>query len=55
MTKWIHLNHGDAGLLSFFRKVLASLEPGGLFVLEPQPWESYKKKLFTEVCVCVCT
>ena len=44
VTKWIHLNHGDCGLIRFFRKVFQVLESGGLFILEPQPWRSYKKK-----------
>ena len=44
MTKWIHLNHGDAGLRRFFARVLADLRPGGVFVFEPQPWKSYGKR-----------
>ena len=44
VTKWIHLNHGDAGLLKFFRGVYESLKPGGRFVLEPQQWKSYQNR-----------
>ncbi|KAH9483708.1 putative RNA methyltransferase C2A9.10 [Psilocybe cubensis] len=43
ISKWIHLNEGDEGLKLFFRRVYAVLKPGGSFVLEPQPWESYAK------------
>lgn len=43
VSKWIHLNEGDEGLKRFFRKVYSVLKPGGSFVLEPQPWESYAK------------
>ncbi|PPQ89128.1 hypothetical protein CVT25_006500 [Psilocybe cyanescens] len=43
ISKWIHLNEGDEGLKRFFRRVHAVLMPGGSFVLEPQPWESYAK------------
>lgn len=44
LTKWIHLNNGDAGLLSFFRKLRDVLKPGGILILEPQPWSSYLKR-----------
>ncbi|EFJ08038.1 hypothetical protein SELMODRAFT_132602 [Selaginella moellendorffii] len=44
ISKWIHLNWGDEGLLKFFAKVFKELRPGGRLVLEPQPWESYSKK-----------
>ncbi|KAF2732104.1 Bin3-domain-containing protein [Polyplosphaeria fusca] len=43
VTKWLHLEHGDQGLVNFFAKCSSSLVPGGLFVLEPQPWSSYEK------------
>lgn len=41
ITKWIHLNWGDSGIKSFFRKCERSLRPGGQLVIEPQPWKSY--------------
>jgi len=41
VTKWVHLNWGDAGLKAFFRKISRRLAPGGYLVLEPQPWRSY--------------
>lgn len=42
ISKWIHLHRGDAGLRAFFAKVYSLLAPGGYFVLEPQPWKSYR-------------
>lgn len=44
ITKWIHLNWGDAGLKRFFRRIFYNLRPGGRLVLEPQAWPSYNKR-----------
>lgn len=50
LTKWVHLNWGDNGLIRLFAKIRHLLRPGGLLVLEPQPWKSYKSKhLVSEV------
>lgn len=44
VSKWIHLNWGDDGLKRTFKKIFIQLRSGGVFVLEAQPFESYKKK-----------
>jgi 7SK snRNA methylphosphate capping enzyme len=43
VSKWIHLNGGDEGLIEFFTRVFTTLHPAGRFILEPQPWSSYAK------------
>ncbi len=43
ISKWIHLNGGDEGLMTFFRRVHKVLRSGGTFVLEPQEWDTYGK------------
>ncbi|KAJ3090944.1 hypothetical protein HK102_002150 [Quaeritorhiza haematococci] len=44
ITKWIHLNWGDAGIKRFFQKCFDCLSPSGLLVLEPQLWDSYARR-----------
>ncbi|KAG7201337.1 hypothetical protein KM043_004107 [Ampulex compressa] len=39
ITMWIHLNHGDEGLVEFLRKACSLAE---LIVIEPQPWRCYR-------------
>lgn len=45
VTKWIHLTYSDAGIKLFFAKCFQSLKKGGFLIVEPQEWESYKKKI----------
>uniref|UniRef100_A0A915K7S1 RNA methyltransferase n=1 Tax=Romanomermis culicivorax TaxID=13658 RepID=A0A915K7S1_ROMCU len=44
ITKWIHLNWGDNGLKLFFKRLHKNLKPGGILLLEPQNFLSYKKR-----------
>lgn len=44
VTKWVQLQSGDEGVERLFRRAFQSLTPGGLFILEPQPWSSYSRK-----------
>lgn len=44
VTKWIHIVHGDRGILELFKRCNMSLRTGGLLVIEPQEWAAYKKK-----------
>jgi hypothetical protein len=42
VVKWVHLNRGDEGLQALFAAFWRALAPGGLLLLEPQPWSSYR-------------
>ncbi|XP_075249911.1 7SK snRNA methylphosphate capping enzyme-like isoform X1 [Convolutriloba macropyga] len=44
VSKWIHLNFADDGLKRCFNRVFKQLKSPGIFLFEPQPFESYKKK-----------
>ncbi|KAI8602760.1 Bicoid-interacting protein 3-domain-containing protein [Dissophora ornata] len=44
LAKWVHLHHGDTGMKRFFQKVYRSLAPGGIFLLEPQAFETYNRR-----------
>jgi 7SK snRNA methylphosphate capping enzyme len=45
VIKWIHLEHLDQGLVTFFRKCASSLSSGGYLVIELQTWDSYEKAI----------
>jgi 7SK snRNA methylphosphate capping enzyme len=44
VTKWVHLTAGDKGVCTMFRKAFQLLRPGGRFILQAQPWPSYRSK-----------
>lgn len=44
MSKWIHLNHGDAGIKFMFKRIFKQLKPDGVLILESQPFNTYKKR-----------
>lgn len=39
VTMWVHLNHGDAGLLAFLSRLAAASDH---LLLEAQPWKCYR-------------
>lgn len=45
VTKWIHIHHGDDGLLAFFDQLQQITKPGALLLFEPHEWASYKRNL----------
>jgi 7SK snRNA methylphosphate capping enzyme len=42
ITKWLHLNHGDLGLINLFQALFELLPSDGILVIEPQEWLNYK-------------
>ncbi|XP_055795131.1 7SK snRNA methylphosphate capping enzyme [Salvelinus fontinalis] len=49
VTKWVQLHGGDGGVVRLFRQIYTDLRPGGMLLLEPQPWSSYcRSKNITE-------
>lgn len=45
VIKWIHLEHLDEGLRTFFKKCADNLRPKGHLVIELQTWDSYQKAI----------
>lgn len=43
ITMWIHMNHGDNGLIYFFN-LMFDITNGGILI-EPQKWISYRKAI----------
>ncbi|CAI9613139.1 unnamed protein product [Staurois parvus] len=39
ITMWIHLNHGDSGLVEFLKKLTTLCD---FLLVEPQPWKCYR-------------
>lgn len=39
ITMWVHLNHGDEGLIRFLKKISLRAK---FIIMEPQPWKCYK-------------
>jgi len=44
ITKWIHLNWGDAGIKRFFHRIYKHLMPNGKLILEVQDIKTYGKR-----------
>ncbi|KAI3384009.1 hypothetical protein SNEBB_009298 [Seison nebaliae] len=44
VSKWIHLNHGDDGILKLFKIIYDHLNPQGIFIFEPQNYSTYAKR-----------
>lgn len=43
VTKWVHLNSGDDGMLALFKHIRSILNEGGYLVVEPQPMSNYAR------------
>lgn len=44
VTKWIHLNGGDPAVKLLFQKIFLQLRTGGYLILEPQSFNTYRKR-----------
>lgn len=44
VTKWIHLNFCDGGLKQAFRRMFLQLRSGGKLILEPQSFDTYRRR-----------
>jgi hypothetical protein len=42
ITMWIHLNHGDDGLIGCLTRSVSYLHTNGSLIIEPQLWKCYK-------------
>lgn len=42
VTKWVHLNGGDAQLVDLFCRLFGLVRRGGRVIIEYQPWKSYE-------------
>jgi len=43
VTKWLHLHHGDEGMMRLFKSLYSFLPQGGVVVIEPQERENYAR------------
>lgn len=43
VTKWVHLNNGDAGMLALFAHIYSILNEAGYLIVEPQPMSNYQR------------
>lgn len=44
VVKHIHLQGGDEAIHRLFQRIHDLLHPGGVLILEPQSWKSYRKR-----------
>ncbi|KAI0130062.1 Bicoid-interacting protein 3-domain-containing protein [Xylariales sp. AK1849] len=43
VTKWVHLNNGDEGMLALFAHIHSILNTAGHLIVEPQPMSNYQR------------
>lgn len=44
VTKWVQLHGGDVAIIRLLDRIERECKAGGLLILEPQSWESYRRK-----------